>query len=420
MYSKMNVGIFLLFLLLPSYLIRFSIGPLPTTALEVIILIIVGVWIIQNFWTKEKRASVSTFLFSVYSKNKLLVFGTALFLLGATISVFTSIDIRAAAGEWKAFYVEPILIFVVLVSIIQKSEHRNQIFFALILSGLATSLLAIYQNYTGFMVPEAFWKSHRVTAWYGFPNGVGLFLAPLVPLALYLIYNATASLKRGLKRTLIQASCILFLIASIPAIIFAKSTGALVGIAAGIGIFLVLYKKTRWPVVILGVVGLIAVLNLPTDNAVRMELLAQDRSGQIRKAVWSETVELLRDRPILGAGLASYDERIIPYHKTVNGEGIEIFHHPHNLFLTMYVNLGLTGLVGFLLIAIWFYNKGFTNLSSRKHTLLTKYLISAMTVILVTGLVDSPYIKNDLAVLFWLLPALMIIITHSNDRAAQQ
>ena len=113
-----------------------------------------------------------------------------LFLLAATISIFTSINIRAALGEWKAFYIEPILLFLVLITALKTKKQIDTILFALILSGFLTSLLAIYQKYTGWYVPWEYWENHytfRVTGWYGFPNGVGLFLAPLWPLALYLI-----------------------------------------------------------------------------------------------------------------------------------------------------------------------------------------------------------------------------------------
>ena len=165
-----------------------------------------------------------------------------------------------------------------------------------------------------------------------------------------------------------------------------------------------------------------------------------DGSGKIRIAIWRETFVFLKDRPILGAGLASYEERIAPYHTTVNGEGIEIFHHPHNLFLTMWVNTGVVGLVGFVGLLVWFYAAGISRITLRQaqgkqyHVsritkqerrspitdhrspiTLTPFLLSAMTVILVAGLVDSPYIKNDLAILFWLLPALMILSVDKKD-----
>ncbi|MBI2436378.1 MAG: O-antigen ligase family protein [Candidatus Magasanikbacteria bacterium] len=390
----------------------------------------------------------------------------SLFLLASTISIFTSSNLRAALGEWKAFYVEPILVFLMIisvrntrcntpltplkggdllckVSITSPLEGGRGVFHviisALILSGFITSLLAIYQHYTGFMVPHAFWANrdtYRVTAWYGFPNGVGLFLAPLIPLSLYVIIkkfnlvkesilsykkqvtNKSQKINHNLEigNLVLFVTCILFLITGPLAIVYAKSTGGLIGVVAGIGLLLVYYKKTRWPTIIIGVIGLFSLLGISSLSSLKQEILFQDRSGQIRISIYKETRELLKDHPLAGAGLASYSKKIAPYHTLVNGERIEIFHHPHNIFLTMWVNLGLLGLVGFILILISFFKIGITHIMNHiTHNNKTIFVISSMVTLITTGLVDSPYIKNDLAILFWAIVALIIIQTSAKS-----
>ena len=212
-----------------------------------------------------------------------------------------STNTRAALGEWKAFYVEPFLLFLVLISSLKGKKTADFILGALVLSGLATSLLAIYQHFTGWMVPWFFWangNSYRVTAWYGFPNAVGLFLAPLVPLAIYLIREQWKKIKELSRRsttfnTILQykilAVAVLFIPTALLAILFAKSTGGLIGVAAGIGVLLLLSKKTRWPTLGLGIAALLVLFFvLPDGNPLRTELLMQDRSGQIRVAMWGE------------------------------------------------------------------------------------------------------------------------------------
>ena len=141
-------------------------------------------------------------------------------------------------------------------------------------------------------------------------------------------------------------------------------------------------------------------------NSIKQELLLQDRSGQLRLNMWAETIEFLSDHPLTGAGLASYQTLIYPYRID---KWIEVFHHPHNIFLTMWVNLGLLGLIGFVWILVWFYRVGLTVAIKNKNLGLEAFLISAMTVFIITGLVDSPYIKNDMAILFWFLPALLFL-----------
>jgi len=394
---RFHWGLALFFALLPTYLIRFSIGPLPTTLLEVLL------GILTLMWLYTFRTKIIDRIRFIFRKQPLHVWAVLLFVLAATLSVFTSIDTRAALGEWKAFYIEPIIVCIILATSITTKKQLHTILYALLATGFVTSLYAIYQHFTGFGVPEAFWQNRntfRVTAWYGFPNGVGLFLAPLVPIALYLV--------KEYWKKLISIIPLLFIPFSVLAIFYAKSTGGLVGVLGGIGVLLLFYKKTRYWILGLGIIGLIGFILIPSTNPIKQELTLQDRSGQIRVHMWKETTEFLTDNPILGAGLASYTEKIEPYHTTVHGEGIEIFHHPHNIFLTMWVNLGLLGLIAFLWIVISIVT---THLSLYKHKRIPTrdlYILVMLCTILVMGLVDSPYIKNDWAIVFWMIPGLLI------------
>ncbi len=398
-----------LFTLLPTYLLRFNIGFLPTTLLEILIWIIFAAFIVQI--VREKSfAQIRQEKIKWIRENKMLFISICLFLTAATISVFTSINTRTALGEWKAFYVEPIIIFFILILGVREKKYIRAMLIGLLLSGLATSILAIYQHFTGWMVPHAFWANrdtYRVTAWYGFPNAIGLFLAPLFILALYFVIDGYTKLKVGQHNISRPSFAVAVLnIITIPfAIFFAKSTGAIIGVAGGIGLLLIFWKKTRWWAISLGLVGFASLILLPNTHPIKQELLLQDRSGQIRISIWGETARFLKDNPLTGAGLASYSEKIKPYHTTVNGEGIEIFHHPHNIFLTMWVNLGFLGLIAFVgIIGSVLY----TQFKKRNGLSVFNYfVIAAFITIIITGLVDSPYIKNDLSILFWIMIGLL-------------
>ena len=397
-WRRFSHGVFLLFFLLPTYLIRFSLGPLPLTLLEIMIWIVCTVGLIQHARHIEES------LLTLFREHTVFTVGTILFLIAATISIFTSVDMRAAAGEWKAFYVEPVVLFLILYFSRERVHAIADIITPLLLSGCVTSILSIYQHFTGWMVPWAFWANndtYRVTAWYGFPNGVGLFIAPLVVLAAGMLFRHY--IQKNYLHPLVLIISYAVLLTGPLAVFYAKSTGGLIGILAGIGLLLLYDKRTRWPAVSLGVLGLCIIILTPRLQGIQHELLLQDRSGQIRVSMWKEATQLIQDRPLLGAGLASYDERIVPYHTTVHGEGIEIFHHPHNIFLTMWVNLGLLGLIGFIMMIIGFF------LSASRHSWV---LVSLMGAVIVMGLVDSPYIKNDLAILFWVLP--LLLVTREN------
>lgn len=395
-WRNLALGLAILFSLLPTYLIRFHLGPFPTTFLEMLVWIVSITWLIQKIKILGWRGIIKEKI-NYIKKWPPLAFSIGLFLLGATINVFLAMDIRAALGEWRAFYVEPIIISYIIITTVKTKKEINQILLGLILCGLVTSALAVYQHFTGWLVPHSFWanrNTYRVTGWYGFPNGIGLFLAPLIPLAIHLLISAYKQNKK-----IIASLATVYVLVSAFAIIFAKSTGAIIGLLGGLGFYLFLNKKTRLLTSIAMLIAVIGIILLPNSNPIKQEILAQDRSGQLRRDIWSETIQYLKLHPLRGTGMASYEEKIEPFR---HDKTIEIFHHPHNVFLTIWVNTGLVGLIGFVGILGWFFVTGLRIRQGR-------YILIALFIITTMGLVDSPYIKNDLALLFWLVVGLMAV-----------
>lgn len=405
----------ILFTSLPLYLIRFPVFGIPTTVLECLI----GVTTLATIYsyttntafheqTKERLQFLLT--------QKLLLVAVALFILGAILGVYHSLHLRAALGEWKAFYIEPIIVAFLVYLHVRTRKDIETLFFCLLASGCVLGMYTIYQRITGNGVPFAFWEngaSYRVTGWYGFPNAVGQALFPVAILSLGFFIAILKQKKDHLIQYIFFVSA--FFLALL-GIVFAKSTGSILAVLAGIGVFLLVFRQTRLPTIIIGIGALIAVLLLPPHNTLKQELLAQNRSGQIRVAMWHEATWFLRDNPFKGAGLASYTDRITPYHSQVNGENIEIFHHPHNMFLTMWVNIGLLGLTGYVLLLLWIGVKGIQLI--RKGDYMGVLVVAVVTGSVLAGMVDSPYIKNDMSVLFWLFPASITYLLY--ERTTQR
>ena len=119
-WRNFNFALAFLFFCLPTYLIRFNFGPNPKTLLEIMILIItIIVWLVK--YHKDIVYHVTRITY----QNKKLFIAMVPFLLAATISIFTSIKLRAALGEWKAFYIEPILIFFILIHNHKKQDNKT-------------------------------------------------------------------------------------------------------------------------------------------------------------------------------------------------------------------------------------------------------------------------------------------------------
>ena len=112
---------------------------------------------------------------------------------------------------------------------------------------------------------------------------------------------------------------------------------------------------------------------------------------------------MLKDNWLFGAGLAGYQKKIVPYHQA---KYIEIFLYPHNIFLNFWSELGLFGLLTFLLLLL----KSFKEVKKKlivKNNFLALSCLLALLIIIFHGLVDVPYFKNDLSLLFWLIIGLI-------------
>lgn len=395
--KNIKVAIFLLFLFLPSYVIRFSFFTLPSTVLEIMVLsIIFSSLYLYKFNIKY---IINNLKFLINKKYNTLLLGLSLMLLGSGINVFYGVNFLESLGIWKAFYVEPILLFFSLIIIYKKNiDIDKSIIYGLFISAFLTSILAIYQHYTGWFVPHDFWanrNTYRVTGWWGFPNGVGIYLAPISILA----FGFWIKHKKNLLYLFLS-------IIGLISIIFAKSTGALVAVLGALGLYLLYNKKTRIISIITGLILFSLLVITPNQSTIKQELLLQDYSGQLRIQMWGETVEYLFQHPIVGTGLRSYQKRIYPYRAD---KWIEVFHHPHNMFLTAWVETGIIGLFGLLFVILFIFKYSYKNLYFDNLIIST-----SLFTFLIMGLVDSPYIKNDTAVLFWGLIFLLVINNNIN------
>lgn len=429
---RLDLALSLIVALLPSYLIRFNIFGIPMTFLEAMILISFAIWFI-----KATKLKLTTW-FKGRTTRRPYPFGLEIIiiLVLSFIAVGISDFSLAAMGIWKAYFFEPILLFILIMNVFQDKVGRKKILLGLLLGALATALLAIFQQATGVFITNPFWaneETRRVVSWFGYPNAVGLFLAPLV----LVLSGWLFTLHKEKKQTILKITIATTIILSAAAIYFAKSEGALIGIMAGAWLMAILANKYTRLAAIIGAIIISAFIFItPTYQTYALDKITlSDLSGEIRKQQWKETMETLHIWPatILGNGLSNYPQTVAPYHqegiffnrdKIENFDSrlygsaelrakywqpVEIYLYPHNIFLNFWTELGLLGALAFMWLIIKYLVIS-VKLFFTKKNYLALGLFGAMSAILIHGLVDVPYFKNDLAALFFILLALLGIL----------
>ena len=375
-------GIYLVVFCLPLYLVRFKIFGIPTTVLEILIYVLFVFWLIKGFGFGEFKKLLITH----YS----LLAAVILILIGVSLATIFSSDLRISAGIWKAWFIDPILFFIVLVSVIREKPAASQgkqagpskcgafvgVLYSLFLSGTVVSIISLAYLILGKLDPVG-----RLQTFYTSPNYLAMYLAPALIIGFGLIT----------RKNIISSTFILFsIICLVLSIIFTYSFGAWLGIVAalGFGFFIYLLKlKKRLAWVILGF-SLVFILILGY-----LALIQRGASLETRLIIWQRAFEVFKTHPILGIGPGTF----------------EGYPQPHNIFLAFLLQTGIVGFIGFIWLLIWFLKTGFMNLASFNDARFILILISMMIYILVHGLVDTTYWKNDLSALFWTVTALMVI-----------
>jgi len=370
--------------LLPTYLIRFSLFGIPTTMLECLFLMLFGWWVFE-----KKMGVVETLKIFASFKITWPIFAI---LLAATINIFVSPNLASALGIWKAYFIEPFLFGLILFDVL-KHTSPNKLYLSLGASALFVSVFGLIQRLFNLPIPKPWDVEHRITSIYPYPNAVALFVAPIMMLALF---ESTKKHTTKHWQRLFWVSVYLF---GWMAIFLAQSEAAMASVLFVTFLFFLSKKQTRIFAIIASVlVALVCLFFLPAREAITQKIQFKDWSERVRISQWTETMELLKDHPLFVAGLNGYPTALKPYHKATY---LEIFQYPHNLFLNAWVELGLLGLFGLLVL-----------IGMMKWCVITTnpfYLSGsalALTQIGIHGLVDVPYFKNDLS----MLTAILLIL----------
>lgn len=402
-WRNLETGVLLLCALLPSYLIRFSIMGIPTTFLEVMTLIVIGIWAVKTNWKLE---------FQALKKNPLII-ATNILLLAATIGIFVSPDKLAAIGVWKSFYVEPILLFFVILDLLARSFDsassnsaplkmtQTKIFQAFGISALFVSLFGLIQFIFSIGIPAPWDLERRITSIFEYPNALALFLEPIIVISWFMIMKYVKTKPKEFWFWLLVSTL------AIINVFLAQSEAGIAALVITALCILTFSRTTRKQTLISIVLASLFLFAIPTSrNYLYEKLTFQDSSEQVRLSQWKETVELLKDHPITGVGLSGYPIALKPYHHDLQ---YEIFQYPHNILLNIWVELGILGLIAFFLLAFQLFFRPFRPINLFFFLFLE---------ILLHSLVDAPYFKNDLAMMTWVLIACTIALRTNKKYGA--
>lgn len=396
-----------------AYFFRFELFGIPFTAVEGFIYVLFSMWLI-SMMKKHQDVAWDT-------RTKWFWLAAFLFFIGASIGAFFApnfIDLpsgetlnakQTALGIWKGWVVAPMLYFVVVSQVLRTEADVKKILRMFMYGAGAISLIAFALGLWG----EGITIDFRLRGFYESANYLSLYLVPAILINAYLVLTRNPKAK---KTNLLDLSNLTIITYSL---FFTKSYAAIIGVFGGLGLYALYFLMTKprhAKKIITALVGLVVIFmgivlsQLNTPKFQQFLDFENRSSSTVRIEIYQTALHLIQEQPFKGVGpglFQAHYQNAAP--EVLKRAPLEWnMPHSHNIVLGFWINAGLLGLLGFLILVI---------LAHRSFT----YPLIALWGTLIHGMFDMPFWKNDLAMIFWLLLATILILQkHGAHRPQKQ
>jgi O-antigen ligase len=444
---RLPFAIALLPLALPYYLIRKPVyGPYSFSPAEIAFGVCLGIFALQLVWRRSRwqywlawrdlRERVGPFIVPM------LVFLTA-----AAFSIVIAYDKVTAQHSFRQEVLEPLLYVVMALYCLRTRRDLTRLLGALLATGLVVALMGMVQYifFKNTLVLESD-GIRRVHAMYGSANSIGLLFDYILPIAFAMLVVGTSYGAKWLSSWKIRIVGLLFFLPMAYVLYLTQSIGAWLAIPIA-GLFIaalsirsrkIFIGSTLVFLIVAGVVLLLfhtRITNFLLGSHVDVRNIS---TATKRYYLWRTALNMIRDSPWFGYGmdnwLCHYSYNKICFtpsmrHYLIDRDpitgvstGLKFepnLSHPHNIFLHVWVSMGIFGLLGFMAVLVLFYwlfvrilrnlRTHETKKSLRLHWM-TLGVGGAMLAALVQGMVDSSFLEQDLAFSFWMLVLAMLLL----------
>lgn len=332
-------------------------------------------------------------------RSKMAIFSwlTAIFLMGIGISFAGNTPTFSDLGKLKSFYILPVLLALSIPVLLKDPMKLRLVFQGWVFGILAASLAALVSALEGWFLYDG-----RLAGPYTSANYLAALLAPGAILSIYFFSTAQRVIMKWLLGFgLFIIGIVLFLTHSY-ATWFALSISLLFGA--------ILFFKTtagiKWRFFVLPIILLIGILLTEMGTEKWSQLISADPRSSFasRQIIWGVALNIATDHPWIGIGMANFQDKYLEYQKYYPPYLEWAVPTPHNLSLHFWLEGGIIALAAWLGILLLLVR--YVWLSVKTEISIEKRLSIALSATLVLfyvlyGIVDTPYMKNDLVFAVW-------------------
>jgi len=359
---------------IPLYLVKFSFLSLPTNVFE--IMAIIGI-----IWFVIARQG-SEIELSGYKKYFIPI---VMLVAGLVASALAGEVYATGFGIIKSWFIIPLLFSFVGAEVLRTNKNKN-IFTAIYASAFLVSVIAGV-----YFFLEKLTYDGRLQAIYNSPNFLAMFLVPAAIIGVL-------KFAENRRYYIFSLAIILF------SLYFTFSYAAWLSILMTMMAVFFLRNKTRknynksWLIALI----VLSFIFLQSGTSKMRDLVQMSERSSLnsRMMIWKAAGKIIADNPVLGIGAGNFQNKYLEYQKYFPPYLEWAVPEPHNLFLALWLQAGLLGLIGFVWLLILLGKEVWR----RKKEGSVEMIIGSSIIfsMLVHGLFDTTYFKNDLAVIFWL------------------
>ena len=372
------------------------------------------IWLALFLWFVKKAAGYKigglSGLIPSTKLNKALAVFVLINVLAVIFGTSLALSIRGFFGKILKFMA---IYFMVVETINTDKRLRN--FLSIIVFSVALIILdGAVQYFHGFDFLRRY-PYARLRASFPTANTFAAWLIFLIPviLALWIRIKNNGSMDK-LKKGILGSILIILLVD----LVLSYSRGAWIGLVFGFSFFAycairISHFKRKYLFILGGLFILLLVLlfgnlHVKSEESIRerIESIAtiKDQAVLIRLGLWKESLNIIRDYPLIGCGLNNYSVVAPKYKISYFGGG-----YTHNSYLQMAAETGLLGLSSFLWILFTFFKTGLRHFKKSKNYLVLG-LLSGILAFSVHAFFDTHLYSLQLVVLFWFMLGLAVAV----------
>lgn len=393
-------------------------------------------WRYRLSWT-ELRQRLGPFSIPI------LIFATAAF-----VSIIVAVERSTALRAFREEVFDPLIYLVLVLCCLRTRQDVQRLVGAFFGSAFLIAIIGLFQYVLVPIHPQQLSDGNRAHAVYGSANSIGLFFDYILPFGMALLVWQVGQALHLPKRWWLCALIVLVGVPLVGVLVLSQSLGTALALPIALLFILALSvrrRRTLWlgaGILLVGGLVVALVLHKPLTNFIEHWHDNGQGISTVTKRyyLWLTAWHMIGDHTVFGVGMdnwlcyyslnnvcqashvinTQYWIRVIPGTLFPTGLRDEpTLSHPHDIFLQIWVSIGIFGLLAFLgILAVfsWLFARlvKAVRRSSQEHVRALEWLVlgvgGAMVAALCQGLIDSSFLEQDLAFCFWALVAILLLL----------